>query len=113
MSATLPEGFECLAPFVEYWARDTLEQRIHARSTAAMADIEAFYAAMLPLTERAVACIDEAPLHALPPSRATLAKLVLSLAQAAVAVEMHRAPCSPGTPYPNSLRVVQGPPPYA
>ena len=108
----LPPGFEALAPFVDYWARDTTEQRMCARAEASMPAIQAFYAAMLPLAERAVACIDEDALPDLPPAKATLAKLVLALAQAAVAVEFHGAPRSPGTPYPNSMRVRRGPAPY-
>lgn len=111
MSA-LPPGFESLAPFVDYWARETTNERIAARCEATMADIRAFYDAMLPEVERAVTCIDEHPLHELPAAHATLAKLVLALAQAAVAVEMHGQPCSPGTPYPNTMRVLQGAAPF-
>lgn len=109
----LPAGFETLTPFVSYWARDTTEQRLKARCEAAMEQTQAFYDAMLPLLERAVQCIDESPLHALPADKALLAKLVLAMAQAAVAVEMHRQPVSPGTPYPNSVRVLQGAAPFA
>ncbi len=52
--------------------------------------------------ENAIAHLDGFDLHALPAREATLALLVLALAQAAVAVEMHGAPVSPGTPYPNT-----------
>ena len=70
----LPAGFEPLTPFVSYWARDTTEQRLKARCEAAMEQTQAFYDAMLPLLERAVLCIDESPLHALPADKALLAK---------------------------------------
>lgn len=112
-ASVLPAGFEALAPFVAYWARDTTDARLAARCEASMADIQAFYDTMLPLAEPAIALIDTAPLHDLPPPLATLAKLVLALAQAAVAVEMHGQPCSPGTPWPNSVRVPGGPAPFA
>ena len=110
--ALLPSGFEELLPFVRKWALDTTEQRLQARSSATMAEIRSFYEAMLPRAEAAIACIDESDLHDLPADKATLAKLVLALAQAAVAIEMHGQPVSPGTPFPNSVRVLQGAAPF-
>jgi hypothetical protein len=56
--------------------------------------------------------IDEDDVHNLPPEKATLAKLVLALAQAAVAVEIHGESRSPGTPYPNSIRLSTGAAPF-
>ena len=111
-AALLPPGFEALSPFVGQWALDTTEQRLQARSSATMAEIRAFYEAMLPRAEAAIACIDESDLHDLPAANATLAKLVLARAQAAVAIEMHGQPVSPGTPFPNSVRVMQGAAPF-
>jgi hypothetical protein len=108
----LPPGFEALAPFIDRWAVDTTAARLHARSTASMAEIRAFYDAMLPQAEAAIICIDQHDIRDLPAGHATLAKLVLSLAQAAVAVEMHGQPVSPGTPYPNSVRIPQGIAPF-
>ena len=114
MSArSLPPGFESLAPFVDYWACATTEARLRARCEARMEDIQAFYDAMLPLAEAALDCLDGAPLEALPDDLATLAQLVLSLAQAAVAVEMHGQPRSPGTPWPHSVRVPGSAAPFA
>ena len=85
MSAVvLPAGFEALTPFVDYWARPTT-----------------------------MALLDATPLHAHTPPLAKLAQLVLSLAQAAVAVEMHGQPLSPNTPWPHSVRVPAGAAPYA
>ena len=77
-----------------------------------MDEIRAFYEAMLPLADQALKHIDAFGLTNLSPERARLATLVLSLAQAAVAVEIHGAPRAPGTPYPNSLKVLRGAPPF-
>lgn len=111
MSA-LPAGFESLEPFVAYWARDTTDGRLQARAEASMAQNQAFYDAMLPLAEPAITHLEAFDLHALPAPEATLARMVLALAQAAVAVEMHGQPISPGTPYPNTVRVLQGVAPF-
>lgn len=113
MTSELPVGFESLAPFARRWACDTLEQRLQVRSESTMEEIRAFYDTMLPLVEEAVASIDTDDLNDMPADKARLAKLVLALVQAAVAVEMHGQPTSPGTPYPNSIRVLQGLTPFA
>lgn len=112
-ASALPAGFEALAPFVAYWARDTTDARLAARCEASMADIQAFYDTMLPLSGPALALLDSTPPHKYTPPLATLAQLVLSLAQAAVAVEMHGQPLSPNTPWPNSVRVTGAAAPYA
>ena len=107
----LPPGFEALEPVVSYWAVATTEGRLRARAEASMDEIRAFYDAMLPLADAAMNHVDAYGLADLSPERTCLAALVLSLAQAAVAVEIHGAPRAPGTPYPNSLRVLRGAPP--
>jgi hypothetical protein len=105
MTCGLPDGFESLEPFVARWARDSFAERLHARCESDMDEIRAFYDAMLPLAPAAIARIDREPLASLSETTAVLARLVLALAQAAIAVEMHGAPRAPGTPYPNQLRV--------
>jgi hypothetical protein len=107
----LPPGFEALEPFVLHWAIGTTEGRLRARAEASMDEIRAFYDAMVPLADAAMNHVDAYGLADLSPERTCLATLVLSLAQAAVAVEIHGAPRAPGTPYPNSLRVLRGAPP--
>ncbi len=107
----LPPGFEALEVFVPRWAMATTEGRLRARAEASMDEIRAFYDAMLPLADAAMNHVDAYGLADLSPERTCLAALVLSLAQAAVAVEIHGAPRAPGTPYPNSLRVLRGAPP--
>lgn len=112
MNDRLPPGFESLEPFVERWAKDTFTERMRARCEADIVEIRAFYDAMLPLAPLAIEQIDRAPMTGLADDTGTLAKLVLALAQAAIAVEMHGAPRAPGTPYPNSLRIETGLSPF-
>jgi hypothetical protein len=104
----LPAGFETLEPFVTRWALPTTGERIVARASASMDDIRAFYEAMLAKADAAMTHIDTFPLDAMPPETERLAALVLALAQAAIAVEIHDAPRAPGTPWPNSIRLVLG-----
>lgn len=108
----LPTGFEDLLPFVDRWAVDDTAARIKLRAEASMEDIQAFYDAMVGRADEAMSLIDTHSLHALPDDVGRLCRLVLALAQAAMAVEIHGQPRAPGTPYPNSIRLVRGTPPF-
>lgn len=108
----LPAGFEELEPFVAYWARETTAERMAARSEAPMADIRAFYDAMLLKAEQVIDHIDGIGIEQLPEDSARLARLLLALAQATMAVEIHNAPRAPGTPYPNSIMLARSAQPF-
>jgi hypothetical protein len=108
----LPAGFEDLTCHVEYWARETIEQRIHARATASMSEIRAFYDAMTGRAEAALQYVEQFPLQQMPDDAARLFRLVLALGQAHVAVEIHGQPRAPGTPYPSGIRILRGPAPF-
>lgn len=112
MSGVLPAGFADLEPFAAYWAQPTVAERIAARCNAPMADIRAFYDAAQPRLEAMLAHLDGADVAALAPADERLMLLALALVQAAVAVEINRAPIRPGTPWPNTIRVVAGPAPF-
>lgn len=43
IGASLPDGFEALAPFVEFWAVDTAAERAHCRDISDEASRAAFY----------------------------------------------------------------------
>lgn len=111
-TTALPAGFEELEPFVEKWAVDDIPARVHVRSTSTMAEIRTFYDAIVPRTVEAMALIDQHPLASLPDDVARLCKLVLSLASAATAIEIHGQPTAPGSPYPNGIKLVRGTPPF-
>ena len=111
-SMLLPSGFEDLNGFVAVWAKATSEERMDARCTASMADIQAFYDAMTERAEAALSHIETFPIDALPEDSARLFCLVLALAQAHVAIEIHGAVHAPKTPYPHGIRIVRGLPLY-
>lgn len=108
MERSLPPGFEELEPFVVRWAGETTAERMIARCEAEMEDIQAFYDAMLARGEEAMNLISQHPLADLPPDVGNLAKLLLALAQASIAVELHEQPRAPDAPYPNSIRLTRG-----
>lgn len=108
----LPAGFEELEPFVDKWAVDDIPTRIAVRSTSSMEDIRTFYDAIVPRTVEAMALIDRHGLSDLPDDVARLCKLVLALASAATAIEIHGQPTAPGSPYPNGIKMVRGTPPF-
>lgn len=111
-NALLPPGFEDLVPFVDYWAGETTQERIHARATASMETIRAFYDAMTERAEAALQYVEQFPLNQMPEDAARLYRLVLALGQAHVAVEIHGQPRAPGTPYPTGIRILRGPAPF-
>lgn len=104
----LPFGFEDLLPFVDYWAGHTMEERLDARAKATMDEIRAFYDVMTERADAALDCIEKFPLDQMPEDAARLFRLVLALGQAHVAIEIHGSPRAPNTPYPNSIRILQG-----
>ena len=110
--AILPAGFEDLEPFVEHWTHDQFQSRWNARAEMAMPQIQAFYDAILPRAEEALALIQPLDLEQLTGPMARLYQLVLSLAHAAMAVEVHRAPRAKYSAYPHNIRVAKGPAPF-
>lgn len=104
----LPPEFAELEPFVPHWACETTEARMAARCSLDMAQIWQFYDAMVPRVEDALAFLERFPLDSLPTEARRLLALVLALAQAHIAVEIHKAPRAPGTPWPNSIRIQSG-----
>lgn len=104
----LPPGFAALAPFVADWALPTTNERLFVRASKPLAETRAFYDAMVDHADAAMTEIDRYPLDAMPEDVARLACLVLALAQASVAIEIHGAPRAPGTPWPNSIRLATG-----
>jgi hypothetical protein len=87
----LPDGFEDLAGFVA-WALATERERNNKRITSTMAEIRAFYDAMLPRTQAIVAHLDQFALGEMPAAEARLLNMLLSLAEVANAVEIFKQP---------------------
>ena len=109
---TLPPGFAELEPFVEQWAGATVDARMHARAGADMASIRRFYEVAVARGGEALEYCAQFPLDAMPDDAALLFRLMLGLAQASIAVEIHGQPRAPGTPWPNSITLQRGPSPF-
>lgn len=105
----LPAGFEELEPYLDFWAVDTCHERWMRRSGAPMQEIQRFYDAMFARADDAIAYLDRLGLSPLPAEAQRLAQLLLALAQAAIAVEMHEQPRSPHSAWPHNIRIVNGP----
>ena len=110
---TLPKGFEDLEPFVAYWAGEDPQIRWDRRATASMAEIQAFYNALVERADAALAHLQAFDLNAMPEPEARLMRLLLSLAHAAMAVELHGQPRALHSPWPHGIRLVEGPRPFA
>ncbi len=91
MSA-LPPDFADLERFVADWVLPDALARMAKRLSSSMDEIKAFYAAMLPRGEAALAYLRDYELGAMPPEAASLLKLMLSLAEVAPAVEWYDSP---------------------
>jgi hypothetical protein len=104
----LPPGFSDLEPFLDYWGGETTGDRLQARCLASKDQIRAFYDAAIARGEEALTYLEGFPIDALTPEATRLLCLLLSLSQAAMAVEIHGQPRAPGTPWPNSLMIERG-----
>lgn len=107
-NAMLPAGFEALEIFVPYWGGATSQERWDRRSAASMAEIRDFYDRMLERAEEILEYLKPFDLDALPPAEAQLFCLMLSLANCAMAVELHGAPIAPLSPFPHGVRIIRG-----
>jgi hypothetical protein len=108
----LPADFADLEPFVEHWDVASSQERWIRRSETPLAAIRTFYDAMLARADAALAYVERYPLHALPPDAACLMRLLLSMTQAAMAIELHDSPRVPRSPFPHSITIEQGVSPF-
>ncbi len=104
-TTTLPQAFHTLEVFVESWALASSDQRMHKRMVSSMAEIQAFYDALLPVTEQALAHLDTFDLRALPAAETRLFHLLLAGAEAGLAVEVYGAPQLPLAPNQSRFKV--------
>ncbi len=91
MSTTsLPQGFEALEPFVEFWGGDTMADRARARDESDAASRQAFYDVAKPLVPQALEHLDQKSLDSLDEAEQRLLKVALSFGHVAMAVELQR-----------------------
>ncbi len=82
----LPEPFQDLAPYLA-WSLPTEQERSAKRQASPMAEITAFYQAMLPRMEEVLPYLAQYPLENIPEEVQRLFYLALALAEVAPAVE--------------------------
>ena len=87
----LPEPFHDLEPF-SGWALAKESERTGKRLASTMAEIRAFYDAVLPRLEPIVQYLNQFPLDRMPEDAQRLLYLTLSLVEIASAVELYGQP---------------------
>lgn len=102
----LPAGFEALESFVPYWAVAGQNERRHQRCDTTFEEIRRFYDAMLPRADAAMTHLADFPLRDMPGPEARLMRLVLSLAQASMSVEIQGSARVPNAPWPDTVHIL-------
>lgn len=93
MSSALPPEFSELESFVADWSIEDGHQRYVKRVNSSMEEIQAFYDAVFPYAEKAVAYVDEFDYsEPLPEDVANLRNLLYSLITVSLAVELWKQP---------------------
>jgi hypothetical protein len=97
MTALLPPGFADLEPFAATWCLPTERLRYDRRLASTIADMEAFYDAVVPRAEEAMTYLEGLPFDALPDDAANLLHLLYSMIQVSFPVEVWHQPKVPDT----------------
>jgi hypothetical protein len=93
MNASLPSDFSLLEHLVPDWAIEDGHERYLKRVNSSMDEIQAFYDAVFPQAEEAVAYIDKFDYsEPLPEDVANLRNLLYSLITVSLAVELWKQP---------------------
>jgi hypothetical protein len=95
--ALLPPEFSDLEPFAETWCLAGEPERYAKRLASTMDEMQAFYKAIFPRAEAAIAYLDKFPLHDLPDDARRLLQLMYSLIMVSFPVEIWRQPRIPDT----------------
>jgi len=93
----LPPEFSDLEPWVADWCLDSEPERYAKRLSSTMEEIQAFYDAIFPRAEEAIAYLDKLPLDDLPEDAFRLLKLLYSLILMSFPVEIWKQPYIPDT----------------
>ncbi|MFJ8926009.1 hypothetical protein ACIRLA_05520 [Streptomyces sp. NPDC102364] len=91
----LPEGFRELEPYVADWALPTRQERYDMRLSKDMTELGAFYDAIAPRAEAAIAHLDALDLDALPEPELRLLRLLFSMILVSYAVNVFEQPSIP------------------
>lgn len=88
MGTSLPEDFSELEPYVAGWALATRAERYSARLDRPFDDLVAFYDAIAPRAEEAIAYLDGLDINALPEDATRLLHLLYSFILVSYAVNV-------------------------
>lgn len=89
--STLPEAFHDLEQWLA-WSLATEQERSNKRQSSTMAELQAFYNALLSRTEAILSYVEQFPLDNMPEDAQRLFYLTLSLAEVAPAIELFGQP---------------------
>jgi hypothetical protein len=95
--ALLPPEFSDLEPFAKAWCLAREPERYAKRLASTMDEMQAFYDAIFPRTEEAIAHLDKFSLNDLPDDARRLLHLLYSLIMVSFPVEIWRQPYIPDT----------------
>ena len=90
--ARLPPQFSDLEPFAKTWCLAGEPERYARRLASTMDELQAFYDAVFPRAEEAIAWCDRFPLDAMPADAERLLQLLYSLLMVSYAVEVWKQP---------------------
>ena len=93
----LPPEFSDLEPFARDWCLASEPERYAKRLASSMDEMQAFYDALFPRAEEAIAYCEKFPLHDLPAEVQRLLQLLYSLIMVSFPVEIWRQPYIPDT----------------
>jgi hypothetical protein len=91
----LPPQFSDLEPFAEAWCLPTERMRYAKRLASTMDEMQAFYDAIFPRAEEAIAHCDQFPLDDMPEDAQRLLLMLYSLVMVSFPVEAWRQPHVP------------------
>jgi hypothetical protein len=95
LSRTLPARFAELEPYVADWARATRKERYDVRLSKSIEELQAFYDAIAPRAEEAIAYLDALDLDALPEDATRLLQLLYSMILVSYPVNVFMQPRIP------------------
>jgi hypothetical protein len=90
--ALLPQEFADLEPWAATWCLATEPERWARRLASSMEELQAFYEAVFPRAEEAIAWCDRFPLDDMPADAERLLQLLHSLLMVSYAVEVWKQP---------------------
>lgn len=93
----LPSEFSALEPFAEKWCLATEPERWAARMSSSMDELQAFYDAIFPRVQEAIAFCDKFPLRDMPEDALNLLRMLFSFVVVSFPVELWRQPYVPDT----------------